>query len=231
MPSVSEIFAYLSKLVRSWWLLVPIVVGTVRLVEWLFRHGRPFPIPPRVRWAIAIGGVIAAQFLTYEDVENERRKLSSEKASLEGQLRTKKEENETLSSANKELSKRLQDAPQSNLPRPKGSQQPRTRVPQDAVITEIARLADRGTEIQSAWLKSDDTAMLIREYTRWTDEVMNTLNSGAGSSYTVQFKNAHGSAFMGCPSNHSVDGCGYWQEISGKNTMLMNAVTELRQRR
>jgi hypothetical protein len=224
MPSFPEIFEYLSKLIRSWWLVVPLVVGAVRLVEWLFRHGRPFPIPPRVRWAIAIGGVIAAQFLAYEDVEKERRKLSSEKTSLEDQLNKAKKENETLSKANKELSQHPQNAPEAT---PKGS---RTSASRNALIDQIVHFADRGSEIQSAWLKSNDTETLKKDFDKWATEITKALDSGVDRSYAAQFRNAHGSAFMGCPTGHSVDGCGYWQEVTGKNTMLMNAVTELRQR-
>src|SRR6267143_4951429 len=39
----------------------------------------------------------------------------------------------------------------------------------------------------------------------------------------------HG-ALVSCPTNHSVDGCGDWQDIEGKKDMLMQILSELRRR-
>ncbi len=97
------------------------------------------------------------------------------------------------------------------------------------IINQIARLADRGTAIQTAWMKANDTAAFIAEYEKWTKDADTLLNS-VGTSYAVQFRNARGSAMMGCPADHSIKGCGYWQDINGKNATLISFITELRQR-
>lgn len=103
--------------------------------------------------------------------------------------------------------------------------------PDKATIDGIAQLADRGTRIQEAFVRTDDTAAMKIDYEKWLVDAVSLLTSQAGTSYAVQFKNAHGSAMMGCPVGHPISGCGYWQEIQAKRTVLMDFITELRQPR
>jgi len=227
MPTLHEIFSYLSKLVRSWWLIVPVVVGAVRLVEWLFRHGKPFPIPPRARWCIAIGGVFIAQFLAYEDTERARALLDREKTSLDGQLKGAKEENDVLSKKNQALSQQ----PRVRKTAIRGEQRKTPSESNKIAIDGISQLAEKGTLIQQAWLSTGDTEALKSDYAKWLADAMKLLASELEASYGTQFQNARGSAFMGCPPGKSNEGCGYWQDIQGKRATLMNFITELRQAR
>jgi hypothetical protein len=60
MPVLAE---YAWKVFRCWWIVVPVVVGAIRLIEWIFRHSKPIPFfSPRVRWGIALAGICIAQF-------------------------------------------------------------------------------------------------------------------------------------------------------------------------
>jgi hypothetical protein len=86
------------------------------------------------------------------------------------------------------------------------------------ILQQISALADQGTNIQEAWIRTNDTATLIKQHDEWSAEGAKLLANSLGASYSVQFKNAHGSAWMGCPDGHSVQGCGYWQDIQGKRT-------------
>lgn len=88
-------------------------------------------------------------------------------------------------------------------------------------------LADHGASIQKDWLRTNNDPALVKSYGEWIEECSTTLNNLSDAAYVIQFKNAHGSALMGCPTNHSVNGCGYWQEIQGKNQMLMNVIADL----
>ena len=95
-------------------------------------------------------------------------------------------------------------------------------------IAAISHIVERGNAIQADWLRTNDTDKLKNDYGPWIHSAENNLQWLVGSSYVAQFNNAHGTASMGCPNAHTVEGCGYWQEISGKNQALMNAITELR---
>jgi len=75
---------YAWKVFRSWWIVVPVVVASIRLFEWIFRHSKPIPFfSPRVRWGIALAGISIAQFIAYRDLSNENRKLNEAKTQAE----------------------------------------------------------------------------------------------------------------------------------------------------
>lgn len=96
-------------------------------------------------------------------------------------------------------------------------------------IRRIGGLADRGNAIQKEWLRTDDDPTFARSYDQWVSDSLAVLNELNGA-YAIQFRNAHGSSFMGCPAAHSIKGCGYWQEIAGKTEALMDIITDLQKR-
>ena len=114
------------------------------------------------------------------------------------------------------------------LSAPGGQHQP-DRSAIDAAIRAIGDLAEKGTAIQQAWIRSNDDNPLMANYTKWVTDCEAVLKSLDNPGYAIQFKNSHGSAMMGCPDAHTVNGCGYWQEINAKNQLLMSVITELRQ--
>lgn len=64
--------------------MVPVVVGAIRLIEWIFRHSKPIPFfSPRVRWGIALAGICIAQFIAYSDLSDENGRLSEAKTQAE----------------------------------------------------------------------------------------------------------------------------------------------------
>jgi hypothetical protein len=98
----------------------------------------------------------------------------------------------------------------------------------DAIANQIAQFVDRANALTQSWMSSDDTEKYKTDVIKWANEVYNYLNLNLGQSYAIQFKNAHGNAFMGSPSGHSVEGGGISQEIHGKNDFLSGIIDELR---
>lgn len=96
------------------------------------------------------------------------------------------------------------------------------------VLHLIQQLTDKGSEIQQTWVADNNDAGIAVAYAKWVVESKRLLAS-VDPSFVVQFENAHGAASMGCPFNHSINGCGYWADIAGKKNMLMAMLTEVRQ--
>ncbi len=92
---------------------------------------------------------------------------------------------------------------------------------------EIQNYIGTGVGIQEYFVKTDDLPEVKKRWLKWRDDTFSYLKQ-IGPSYAVQFDQAHGSAFMGCPNGRSVEGCGYWQDIQGKNDTLSNILGELR---
>jgi hypothetical protein len=98
------------------------------------------------------------------------------------------------------------------------------------VIAELGRLLSHGTAAQNKFIATNDVKEFRQLRGEWITEVNAFLARKVGDAYAISFRNAHGNAFMGCPTNHSVDGCGDWQDIEGKKDMLMQILSELRRR-
>jgi hypothetical protein len=96
------------------------------------------------------------------------------------------------------------------------------------VINQIALLMNEGDSINQTFLDKGDTELIKQQYKSWADMTYAYLYKNLGISYAVQFKNAHGNAWMGMPSGRSVEGGGYLQEIKGKNLTLNDFISELR---
>lgn len=98
------------------------------------------------------------------------------------------------------------------------------------LIAELTRLLDQGTAAQNRFIATNDTEELKRLHAEWLATTGTFLEKKLGASYAMQFINAHGNAFMGCPEGRRVDGCGYWQDVQGKKDMLIQIVSEVRRR-
>jgi hypothetical protein len=99
-----------------------------------------------------------------------------------------------------------------------------------AITTRIGRFGDSGADIQQFFIITDDVQGFRKRRIDWIAETYLYLFKQVGEAYAISFNAAHGNAFMGCPVNHSADGCGDWQDIQGKRDALTQIVTELRQR-
>jgi hypothetical protein len=78
------LYDYVRKVFLSWWIVVPVVVGGIRLIEWFFREGKPFSfLSSKVRWRIALLGLVIAQFMAYRDALDERDTARTARASAE----------------------------------------------------------------------------------------------------------------------------------------------------
>jgi hypothetical protein len=91
----------------------------------------------------------------------------------------------------------------------------------------IEKFITEGISIQQYWLSSDDLTGTKAKWLKWRDETYKSLQE-IGPSYAVQFAQAHGNAFMGCPAGRNAEGCTYWQDIEGKNDALSSILGELR---
>ncbi len=107
---------------------------------------------------------------------------------------------------------------------------PPTTPTDPAVVLEFEKWLDKGADIQDEFLKTDNVEELRKQRIDWIKGSYRFLVEKAGAKYAISFKNAHGNAWMGCPTNHSVAGCGDWQDIQGKRDALTQMLSELRQR-
>jgi hypothetical protein len=99
----------------------------------------------------------------------------------------------------------------------------------DAKFAEqIEKMVSIGSVLQKQFIETYDIAAVKSQWVKWTNDTTASLHRLAGASYVIQFKNAHGSAMMGCPTAHSIEVCGYWQDIQGKKDSLSSMLTELR---
>ena len=87
---------------------------------------------------------------------------------------------------------------------------------------------NEGDTIKQTFLETDDVDVIKRQYADWAQRTYNFLNLNLGISYALQFKNAHGSAWMGMPLNHKIEGGNYTVEIQGKSLLLNEIINELR---
>ena len=99
---------------------------------------------------------------------------------------------------------------------------------EERLASMLGRMAEHGTQIQSAFESTGDTERLKKSWSTWVSKTSGWLAASLNASYAIQFKNAQGSAWMGCPSGKSMEGCGYWQDIQAKKTVLMNVITDIR---
>jgi hypothetical protein len=95
-------------------------------------------------------------------------------------------------------------------------------------IADLARFIDEADKIQQRFLETNDAKAELKESDEWANRVYEYLQRSLDNSYAIQFRNAHGTAWMGMPVNHSVEGGGYWQNIEGKKNCLNEFVGELR---
>jgi hypothetical protein len=98
----------------------------------------------------------------------------------------------------------------------------------DDVITQLAIFVDEGSQIQATFIGTDDAKKELEEGNEWATRANRYLLAHLGASYSIQFRNCDGSAWMGMPSNHSVEGGGYWQNIEGKKNCLNEFIHDLR---
>jgi hypothetical protein len=130
---------------------VPVIVGAVRLFEWLFRHSKPFPIGPRLRWAIAVVGVVVAQFLTYREADKERTNLSLQKTKLETQLRLK---SQALDKANDDLRELRSRVPKVIDRDGRGDAAKRIEAQTVEIRAQLSGFVKRGIELRNGWSKT-----------------------------------------------------------------------------
>lgn len=92
----------------------------------------------------------------------------------------------------------------------------------EKILVQLAGFVTTGQLIQNDFIKSNDVSRLAQLEDQWVQQVYDFLLKNVRASTAMQFTNAHGNASMGCPSGHSVQGCGYWQDIQGKRDFLNN---------
>lgn len=97
-----------------------------------------------------------------------------------------------------------------------------------ATVNEIALRADRANKIQNAWMRTEKDDVLKAEWTKWVSDNIKLLNERLGAAYAIQFNNAHGTSLIGCPEGHTIDGCGYYNDITAKRDLLMRIISEIR---
>lgn len=90
----------------------------------------------------------------------------------------------------------------------------------EKTLQALAQYAYGGNIIQNTFARGGDTGRLTKEYSQWVISVETFLTKNVRPSASLQFKNVHGNAFMGCPPNTPADGCGIWQDIQGKKDFL-----------
>lgn len=97
-----------------------------------------------------------------------------------------------------------------------------------AIVTRLAEFIDEATAIQNRFIATNDAKRQLDEGNEWATRVSKYLAENLDVSYASQFRNAHGSAWMGMPNGRSVEGGGYWQTIEGKKNCLNEFIGELR---
>ena len=97
-----------------------------------------------------------------------------------------------------------------------------------AMADEMSDFLDEASLIQQGFIQTNDVDAITARRQSWADRVQAYLEQNLGHSYAITFKNASGSAWMGCPVGRSVAGCVYWQELEGKKKKLDEIVTEVR---
>jgi len=100
--------------------------------------------------------------------------------------------------------------------------QPSAPAIDEKTLVQIGKFAQAGREIQSTFIKTDDVPLMAKQETDWIKQINDFLVKNVRESAAIQFTNARGDAFMGCPVGHRADGCGYWQDIQGKINFLIN---------
>ncbi len=76
------------------------------------------------------------------------------------------------------------------------------------VIAELGRLLSQGTTAQNKFIATNDVKELRQLRGNGLLRLILFSEARWGDAYAISFRNAHGNAMMGCPTNHSVDGCG-----------------------
>jgi hypothetical protein len=97
----------------------------------------------------------------------------------------------------------------------------------DDIADTLTKFMDEGEAILSTWLKKDDDSLLKTQWADWNSRVQQYLANSLGKAVAGQFRNSHGSAWMGSPEGHSIVGGGYWQDIKGKQIFLRDLISEL----
>lgn len=101
------------------------------------------------------------------------------------------------------------------------------RTPDD-VIDRLSLLLDEGSTIKKTFVDNGDTELLKKQKSDWDREAYDYLKSSLGTSYAIQFKNAHGNPMMGMYNGRSIEGGGITQEITGKTDFFNGLIAELR---
>ena len=100
--------------------------------------------------------------------------------------------------------------------------QPSAPAIDERTLVQIGKFAETGREIQNTFIGTDDVPLIAKQENDWIKQTYDFLLKNVRESAAIQFTNARGDAFMGCPTGHMANGCGYWQDIQGKISFLIN---------
>ncbi len=93
-------------------------------------------------------------------------------------------------------------------------------------ISAISGLIDQAQAIQQTFLDKNDADLIKKQYEEWFAAANKTLTEKLDASYATSFRSAP--SVMQMPVAHSMVGGGYWSAIEGKNILLNNILTDLR---
>lgn len=95
-----------------------------------------------------------------------------------------------------------------------------------STINQIGDFIAEGEQISDTFLKTNNTDLLIIQYTQWSSMVEKYLDQILDRAYAAQFRSAQPiiTVKVGMNSNAA----GTWQKLPGQNVVLGQIVTELR---
>jgi hypothetical protein len=98
--------------------------------------------------------------------------------------------------------------------------------PSQAAINQIADFVIEGEKISEGFVRTNDTALLTKQYLQWSTKVENYLSQMLDRAYAAEFRTAQPINYI--KDGMRWDGAGTWQKLRGQISGLSQIVAELR---
>lgn len=95
-----------------------------------------------------------------------------------------------------------------------------------STINQIGDFIAEAEQISDTFLKTNNTDLLIIQYTQWSSMVEKYLDQILDRAYAAQFRSAQ--PIITVKEGMNVNAAGTWQKLHGQNVVLGQIVTELR---
>jgi hypothetical protein len=237
MPTPAEIVGYLWTVGREWWIIVPLLVGAIRLYEWLFRHGQPLPIfSPRARWYIALAGVVLAQFVAFLELQRGSKEKLNSLTTASDHL---KQDKAALEATVKAMDKQISDlSKQAKQPRtsnggPDGARlevlrkEMEDRRRRTNVSNRLAQFIMEGGALQDRCIREQGSAAVEAAVNDWFRRATTYIDGAMGQSFVVRFQNISDKTYHDSPLNYPLDRTGVYNGIRGRVERLHEFIREL----